>query len=114
MKLLDIIKNFNNYLHFRVDQYRNYYPCKLIGESKLSSEECTYVKYKHFGYSNVFEQPIKELFENKSLLYHFHPEDVSKITLIAFGEVFFSKNEKSAKKQFEKIKNKIIDSMGDR
>lgn len=112
MQLNNIISNIKNYIYFNIDKYKNYYPYKLIGESKISTQNSTYVKYKDFGYNAVFEQPIKDLFENKDILYKFHPEDVSKITLIAFGEMFFYKNDETSIKQFEEIKEKIIKSIG--
>ncbi len=109
------IKNFLQkivgFFYYQHEQRKNFYPCKLTSEFRYDAKGHTIIRYKTFGKKHEYEIKITKLFEDKHLLEKFHPIEASKITLIAFGELFFIDSGANNKTKFKQIRNKTLTSI---
>ncbi len=66
------------------------------------------MKIRNFGNGRFIQCSIQDLYEDKALLEKFNPSDISKITFIAFGEVFFNIPECERLDRFCEIRDKAL------
>ena len=91
---------FIDFFHYHNETRKNFYPCKLTSEYYSDKDGNIIVQYKTFGKRNRYYIAIKDIFLDKKLLEKFSPPEVSKITLIAFGEIFFSTSSDKRENKF--------------
>lgn len=105
---ITIFKSIIDFFHYQSELNKNFYPCSLINEFTLDKKGNTIIKYKTFGHRCDFSIKLHDLFLDKQLLEKFHPIEISKITFLAFGEIFFSIPENERITKFNQIKEKIL------
>lgn len=106
-----LIKTIINSVHYYRKYRKNFYSLRLLPTQRLTEDGKTMVKVRQFGNQNHFYMPVHELFDNDDLLEKFHPRDISRISLITFGELIFNNNRQEPLASFEKLRNDVMNSI---
>ena len=85
--------NLKNRLIYSVFYYhahrKNFFPCRLTGEYYIDKLGKTIVEIKDFGNAKHFYAHVKSIFDDNKFLEKFSANDVSRITMAAYNEIFF-------------------------
>lgn len=91
---------------------KNHYVCTLVGEKAGKDPFNTIVVYRFIGKRDIYKISLRELLNDHELVAKFHPTQAIKLGAIAMGDLLFSENEESSRRQkFEAVKRKLLDTI---
>lgn len=106
-----IIENIVGFIQYHFASKRNHYPCKFMGEKANESDSSNVIiLYQEKGRNAVQEIPIKDLFDNPTLIEKFCQHDAVRFGVIAISGILFNTEPSLLKQRFNEIKTKMLDS----
>lgn len=106
-KSISKLRKIYNHLVYSIAYYyesrKNFFPCKLTGEYRIDKNGKTVVEIKNFGNAKHFYIHVRKIFEDEKILEKFSSSDVSRITMAAYNEIFFSLDNETKKEEMNNI-----------
>jgi len=114
IKLFVKIKHLLNSLYYLKSIInKNVYPCRLIGEKIIHSNNDTIILYKIRGKENTNEISLKILLSNIRLVEKFSPIESVKLGVLSFKNTILSLPYHDRRKKFNAIKEIMFNSVHD-